>query len=121
MKISDPNINKPTKSSQSDETVDLSKRKLGGMALAATAAGVFFGLNKAGLNIISDAEADEKKIACWGINSCKGTTDCTTAFNACNGKNKCKGKGFKKNVAVSECKEKGGVPLKGSPADPKKG
>jgi len=119
MKANDQKINKLNTSRQLDETVDLSKRKAGAMALAVTAAGVFLGLNKAGINIISDAEAGEKKIACWGINSCKGTTDCTTAFNACNGKNECKGKGFKK-VTAAECKEKGGVPLKGSAADPKK-
>lgn len=120
MKTSDPRIKTLKKSSQADEAVDLSKRKVGAAALAMTAAGVFIGMNKAGINVISDVEAAEKKIACWGINSCKGTTDCTTAFNACKGKNDCKGKGFKK-VAAAECKERGGVPLKGSKADPKKG
>jgi len=119
MKASDPKIKKLSKIGQTDETVDLSKRKTGAMVLAVTAASIFIGLNKAGINIVADAEAGEKKMACWGINSCKGTTDCTTAFNGCNGKNDCKGKGFKK-VTTAECKEKGGVPLKGSDADPKK-
>lgn len=39
------------------------------------------------------------------------------AFNACTGQNECKGRGDLE-VSATECKAKGGQPLKGSPADP---
>lgn len=96
-------------------SVDMSKRIMTGTALSAGAAVVFYGLYKSVDVFAPAAEADE--IACWGINECKGTTDCTTAFNSCNGQNDCKGKGFL-NVPEKECGKRGGVPLKGSPADP---
>ncbi|MFV2056686.1 MAG: hypothetical protein ACC707_09475 [Thiohalomonadales bacterium] len=111
---------KASKKGATTENVDLAKRRTGAAALAAAAAGIFYGLGKSDGGLISDAEAGEK-FACWGINSCKGKTDCTTAFNACNGKNECKGKGFLNVASAEVCKEKGGVPLKGSKADPKKG
>jgi len=45
------------------------------------------------------ALADDAKAAsvvhCYGINTCKGTSDCATAKNSCKGQNSCKGMGFK--------------------------
>jgi hypothetical protein len=78
-------------------------KTISGLAVAAMAAGMFM-TGVAG----TAAAADEAKIHCVGINSCKGTSDCKTADNACKGKNSCKGKGF---VATTEkmCKEKGGT------------
>jgi len=95
--------------------VDMNKRIMTGTALSAGAAVAFYGLYKSVDMLAPAAEAGE--IACWGINECKETTDCTTAFNSCNGQNDCKGKGFL-NVPEKECATRGGVPLKGSPADP---
>jgi hypothetical protein len=89
-----------------------------GAALSVAAAAAFYGLYKSVDTLAPDAEAGE--IACWGINSCKGTTACTTAFNACNGQNACKGRGYL-NVSEKECYARGGVPLEGSEADPEKG
>ncbi|HHI93688.1 MAG TPA: hypothetical protein ENK04_09295 [Gammaproteobacteria bacterium] len=96
----------------------MSKRITTGAALSAGAAVAFYGLYKSVDVLAPAAEAGE--IACWGINDCKGTTDCTTAFNSCNGQNDCKGKGFL-NVPEKECTLKGGVPLEGSAADPANG
>ena len=31
------------------------------------------------------------QVACYGVNSCKGTSDCKTAHNDCKGMNSCKG------------------------------
>ncbi len=49
-------------------------------------------------------------VACVGVNSCKGTSDCKTAGNACKGqnacktaKNACKGQGSCK-MAANACK-----------------
>jgi uncharacterized membrane protein len=34
-----------------------------------------------------------KKVPCYGVNSCKGKSQCKTSANACKGQNACKGKG----------------------------
>lgn len=62
-------------------------------------------------------KAEVGDIACYGVNSCKGTSACSTADNACTGQNSCKGKGWI-NLPATECKSRGGQPLKGSPGDP---
>lgn len=63
-----------------------------GVPLVLSAAGAFFALYKTVGTIVPSAQAGD--IACYGTNSCKGQSDCTTAFNACNGQNECKGKGI---------------------------
>ncbi len=100
------------------EQVDLGKRATTGAALAVAAAGAFYGMYKSVSAFAPEVEAGE--IACFGINSCKGQSACTTAFNACTGQNDCSGKGFL-NVPEKECYARGGVPLKGSAADPARG
>lgn len=44
---------------------------------------------------------------CYGINTCKGTSDCATASNSCKGQNECKGMGFKA-ITKSSCAAQGG-------------
>lgn len=68
-------------------------KKLTGIALAITAAGMFV---TAG---VGQAVAAEGKVNCVGVNACKGKSDCKSATNACKGENACKGKGF---VAMAE-------------------
>ncbi|GAB4365154.1 MAG: hypothetical protein Kow0060_22440 [Methylohalobius crimeensis] len=51
--------------------------------------------------------ATEVKVACFGINACKGQSDCATPNNACMGMNSCKGQGFK-YVSLKECEAQGG-------------
>jgi len=99
-------------------TPDNKGRALSGAAIAVAAAGAFYGLYKSVEAVKPKAEASS--IACWGINSCKGTTACSTAFNSCNGMNSCRGRGYV-NVAAAECKVKGVRPLVGAEADPAKG
>jgi hypothetical protein len=62
--------------------------KAGGVAIA-TAAALLFGSLAA-----STASADEAKIKCTGVNSCKGQSSCKSAKNSCKGMNSCKGQGF---------------------------
>jgi hypothetical protein len=62
-----------------------------GVALA-TAAAMLFGTALA--NAADAPKADEGKIHCTGVNSCKGQSACKSANNACKGQNSCKGKGF---------------------------
>ena len=47
------------------------------------------------------------KVACYGVNTCKGHSDCKTASNGCKGMNDCKGQGFKHMTAVA-CTSAGG-------------
>ena len=99
------------------EKPDVGKRVATGAALSVAAAAAFYGMYKSVAAF--SPEAKQGEIACWGINSCTGTTACTTAFNACTGQNDCKGRGYL-NVPPKECRARGGVPLKGSIADPAK-
>ena len=103
---------------ESPEAPDARRRALSGAAIATATAGVFYGLYKSVDAVKPQGEVSD--IACWGINSCKGTTACSTAFNACTGQNACKGRGYL-HVSAAECKAKGGRPLAGSEADPARG
>jgi hypothetical protein len=68
-----------------------------GVAIASAAALLF------GSGLVSSAVgADEAKIHCSGVNSCKGQSACKSANNACKGQNSCKGKGFLEMTA-KEC------------------
>ncbi len=100
------------------ESADPLRRIVTGAALSVAAAGAFYGMYKSVDLLVPKAEADD--IACWGINECKGTTACTTAFNACTAQNECKGRGYI-YVPEKECLIKGGEPLKGSEGDPARG
>ena len=46
-------------------------------------------------------------VHCYGINTCKGTSDCKTAQNECKGLNSCKGQGFKA-MSAKKCAAAGG-------------
>ena len=93
------------------------RRAINGAALTVAAAGAFYGMYKSVDVLVPKAEAGE--VACWGINECKGTTACTTAFNACTGQNECASKGYI-YVPEKECYTRGGELLKGSAGDPAK-
>jgi len=63
-------------------------RILSGFAVAAAAAVLFSSAP------LRTAHADDAKVKCQGVNSCKGHSACKSASNACKGQNSCKGKGF---------------------------
>ncbi|MCW8885891.1 MAG: hypothetical protein OQK12_11655 [Motiliproteus sp.] len=48
------------------------------------------------------------KVHCYGVHSCKGNSDCSTAEHQCKGQNACAGHGFK-GLSAKECLDKGGV------------
>ncbi len=93
----------------------LTRQVANGAALSVAAAAAFYGMYKSVDTFVP--KTDAAQIACYGINGCKGKTQCATAHNACPGLNSCKGKGFL-HASAKECADQGGVPLKGSPADP---
>ncbi|HJR56178.1 MAG TPA: hypothetical protein VJ798_06340 [Rhizomicrobium sp.] len=51
--------------------------------------------------------AQDAKLHCYGVNSCKGQSACKTAKNECRGQNGCKGQGFK-DLTAGECAAAGG-------------
>jgi uncharacterized membrane protein len=55
----------------------------------------------------SYAAAGDEQVPCYGVNSCKGTSDCKTAKNECKGQNGCKGQGFK-DLTKEQCAAAGG-------------
>ena len=75
--------------------------KAGGVAIATAAALLF------GSFAVSTASADEAKIKCTGVNSCKGQSSCKSAKNSCKGMNSCKGQGFK-DLTSKACSAQGG-------------
>ena len=60
--------------------------------LASAVAGL---LLMAGASTTVSADAAEK-VACYGVNKCKGTGACGGKGHSCAGENKCKGHGFLK-------------------------
>ncbi len=66
----------------------LMSKSVSGTAIA-TAAALLFSVAS-----IGTAAADEAKVHCTGVNSCKGLSACKSASNSCKGMNSCKGKGF---------------------------
>jgi hypothetical protein len=77
------------------------KTTLSGAALALAAAGLF-------ASVPTQVLADEAKVHCYGVTSCKGQNDCKTAENACKGQAACKGHGFKV-MTKAECDAAGGT------------
>jgi len=64
----------------------------------------------ASASFAGSATAGEKEqpAHCYGINTCKGTSQCATAKNTCKGMNSCKGEGMVVK-APSECLSAGGT------------
>jgi len=51
--------------------------------------------------------AHSSKVACYGVNACKGQSDCKSGNHDCKGMNECKGQGFK-DISKSACVKAGG-------------
>jgi hypothetical protein len=47
------------------------------------------------------------EVHCYGVNTCKGTSDCKSGNHDCKGMNDCKGQGFKA-LSSGACKKAGG-------------
>lgn len=73
----------------------------------AAAAAVMALANLASAPAIAKDAQGEKLVHCYGVNACKGTSDCKTAKHDCRGQNTCKGVGFKELTAEA-CMKQGG-------------
>ncbi|EKD70863.1 MAG: hypothetical protein ACD_46C00360G0005 [uncultured bacterium] len=78
-------------------------KKIVGFTLATAAAFAFAAAP------VSSALAAGKssKMPCYGVNSCKGKSQCKTATTGCKGQNECKGKGVMM-TSKSKCEKMGG-------------
>lgn len=76
-----------------------------GASFAATAA--LIAVSAAAVTTPAVAAMGGKVVHCYGVNSCKGTSDCKTATTDCKGQNACKGQGFKQMTA-EKCTAAGG-------------
>jgi uncharacterized membrane protein len=74
------------------------------------AAAAMFALS-AGVTTSVHAESSKAKaesVHCFGVNSCKGQSDCKSYNHDCKGQNDCKGQGFKAESAKA-CAAQGGT------------
>lgn len=76
------------------------KSAAAGAALAMAAAIMFAG-------VVTQAQAADATVHCYGVNACKGQNDCKTKDHACKGQGSCKGQGFL-SMTKSMCDAKGG-------------
>jgi hypothetical protein len=77
------------------------------ISLAATAAMIAMTGLSMGAHAAEAGKGAKETVHCYGINTCKGTSDCATAKTSCKGQNECKGSGFIATTA-KECAAKGG-------------
>ncbi len=77
-------------------------------ATLATAAAVCFAVAP-----VASVAASSHKVPCYGVNGCKGQSQCKTAKSTCKGQNQCKGQGVMMKTE-KQCKK-----LKGSTEEPK--
>lgn len=61
----------------------------------------------AGVAVTAPVQAAGKVVHCYGVNSCKGTSDCKSGTHDCKGMNDCKGQGFKA-LSAKACKAEHG-------------
>lgn len=82
----------------------MSNKKIIGITIATAAALAF----SAAPVTSALAKGQVNSTRCFGVNSCKGMSDCKSANNSCKGMNSCKGKGLKMVASNKVCKDEGG-------------
>ncbi len=76
-----------------------------GVSFAATAAIIAVAAAATATPVM--AQSGTQQVHCYGINTCKGTSDCKSFNHECKGQNECKGQGFKA-LTAKECTAAGG-------------
>jgi len=77
-----------------------------GLALAANAALLAATIAALPAPALAKDKAGEV-VHCYGVNTCKGTSDCAAGTHSCKGQNECKGSGFKA-LTKKACAAQGG-------------
>jgi uncharacterized membrane protein len=70
----------------------------------ATAAAAFALAAAASVSVSTPTFAADQsaKVMCFGVNACKGQSDCKSGNHDCKGQNSCKGQGFK-DLSAKKC------------------
>jgi uncharacterized membrane protein len=76
--------------------------------LGLAAAAALFALSAGATSSVHAESAKAETVHCFGVNSCKGTSDCKSYNHDCKGMNDCKGQGFKAESA-KKCAADGGT------------
>jgi uncharacterized membrane protein len=76
--------------------------------LAAAAAMFALSAGVTGSVHAQSSKAAVETVHCYGVNTCKGTSDCKSYNHDCKGQNDCKGQGFKAESAKA-CAAQGGA------------
>jgi uncharacterized membrane protein len=84
------NANSATEETEMQESKRKGLTLLPGAAIAMAAAALFI----AEAAVAPASAADDTKVQCIGVNSCKGKSECASAKNGCAGQNACKGQGW---------------------------
>ena len=72
------------------------------------AAAAFLALSgMASSTLAQTSTSTAETVHCYGVNSCKGTSDCKSYNHDCKGQNECKGQGFKAE-SKEQCMADGG-------------
>jgi uncharacterized membrane protein len=74
----------------------------------AAAAAVFALSAGATTSVMAQSTSTAAKVQCFGVNACKGQSDCKSGAHDCKGQNSCKGQGFKSESA-KKCAAQGGT------------
>jgi hypothetical protein len=72
------------------------------LTLASTAALFAFANGAMMASAYAADQGTQAAAPCYGVNSCKGQSDCKSASHACKGQNSCKGQGFK-DLSAQQC------------------
>jgi uncharacterized membrane protein len=78
-----------------------------GFALAANAALLAVALSAGSTPAFAKHTKAAEVVHCYGVNTCKGTSDCASGTHSCKGQNACKGQGFKA-LTTKDCAAQGG-------------
>jgi uncharacterized membrane protein len=78
-----------------------------GFALAANAALIAAAIAVAPTAAFAKNDKAAEVVHCYGVNTCKGSSDCAAGAHSCKGQNECKGQGFKA-LSKKECSAQGG-------------
>jgi len=68
----------------------------------ASAAALFALANGAVMTPAYAADQGTAAAPCYGVNACKGQSDCKSGSHECKGQNSCKGQGFK-DLSAKQC------------------
>jgi uncharacterized membrane protein len=71
------------------------------------AAAALIALSGASVSAPAFAKSTAAAVHCYGVNACKGQSDCKSGNHDCKGMNDCKDQGFKAETA-KQCKADGG-------------